>query len=124
MLLGQEQCPALLFEASHLTVAADPRDGLIGHLALMEQSGHPFILNVKRRLELDEPARSIIPSVLREQSIRPLAVTHSHALAVAELPPHHRDPFDRMLVSQALVHGLVIATPDEAVARYPARTIW
>ena len=40
------------------------------------------------------------------------------------LPALHRDPFDRILVSQAIVHGLVILTPDPLVTQYPARTAW
>ena len=36
----------------------------------------------------------------------------------------HRDPFDRMLVCQALVHGLAILSPDPLVAQYPVRTMW
>jgi PIN domain nuclease of toxin-antitoxin system len=40
------------------------------------------------------------------------------------LPDLHRDPFDRLLVSQAIVHGLTILTPDPLVTQYPARTIW
>jgi PIN domain nuclease of toxin-antitoxin system len=46
------------------------------------------------------------------------------ALHVLRLPALHRDPFDRMLVCQAIVHGLVILTPDPLVEQYPARTIW
>lgn len=41
-----------------------------------------------------------------------------------QLPPLHRDPFDRMLVAQALVDGMPIVTRDPAVARYPVQTIW
>jgi PIN domain nuclease of toxin-antitoxin system len=40
------------------------------------------------------------------------------------LPELHRDPFDRILIAQALVAGLVIHAPDEAVRQYPARTLW
>jgi PIN domain nuclease of toxin-antitoxin system len=40
------------------------------------------------------------------------------------LPVLHRDPFDRMLVCQAIVHGLVILTPDSLVNQYPVRTMW
>jgi PIN domain nuclease of toxin-antitoxin system len=45
-------------------------------------------------------------------------------LQLAKLPAYHRDPFDRMLVCQAIAHGLTILTPDEAVGRYPVPTIW
>jgi len=40
------------------------------------------------------------------------------------LPLLHADPFDRILVSQAIVHGLTIVTPDPLVTQYPARTFW
>jgi PIN domain nuclease of toxin-antitoxin system len=46
------------------------------------------------------------------------------ALHLARLPTLHRDPFDRILVAQALVHGLTIVTPDEVLGRYPAPTLW
>jgi hypothetical protein len=47
----------------------------------------------------------------------PLPITHSHALRLAQLPLHHRDPFDRMLIAQAETEGLVIMTSDEAQRR-------
>jgi PIN domain nuclease of toxin-antitoxin system len=46
------------------------------------------------------------------------------ALHISRRPILHRDPFDRMRVSQAIVHGLAILTPDELVAQYPARAVW
>jgi PIN domain nuclease of toxin-antitoxin system len=55
---------------------------------------------------------------LAEQSIEVLPVAASHALAVRDLPALHRDPFDRMLVAQAAVEGLVLATRDEQIQRY------
>jgi PIN domain nuclease of toxin-antitoxin system len=47
-----------------------------------------------------------------------LPLTAEHVLAAAALPPHHSDPFDRMLVAQAQVEGVPLATADEAVLRY------
>jgi PIN domain nuclease of toxin-antitoxin system len=49
-----------------------------------------------------------------------LAITGLHALAVGGLPPPHKDPFDRILVAQALVEGITLLTADPLVARYPA----
>ena len=49
-----------------------------------------------------------------------LPVTHAHALAVAALPPHHRDPFDRILVAQARVEGMKLVTSDAAIEPYDA----
>jgi PIN domain nuclease of toxin-antitoxin system len=49
-----------------------------------------------------------------------LPVTGEHAMAVASLPPLHRDPFDRMLVAQSIVEGITLLTGDPLVAQYPA----
>lgn len=48
-----------------------------------------------------------------------LAVSGSHAAATAHLPAIHRDPFDRLLVAQALAEGVLLLTADATVARYP-----
>jgi PIN domain nuclease of toxin-antitoxin system len=48
-----------------------------------------------------------------------LVVTGAHAVALAALPQLHKDPFDRMLVAQAMVEGVTLVTGDRAVARYP-----
>lgn len=53
-----------------------------------------------------------------------LPVYQRHVDALPELPEIHGDPFDRMLVAQALVEDLEIVTGDSAIARYPVRTIW
>ncbi|MCY4535675.1 MAG: type II toxin-antitoxin system VapC family toxin [Bryobacterales bacterium] len=63
------------------------------------------------------------PSLLRrgllENGYVELAVTGAHAARVGVLPPIHRDPFDRLLVTQALVEGITLLTSDSIVARYP-----
>jgi len=76
------------------------------------------------RLRLPSPPRTLIPKVLREQSIRPLEITHTHALAVADLPPHHRDPFDRMLVAQARLERMAIVSGDPMISEYGTKIIW
>ena len=48
-----------------------------------------------------------------------LPVASEHAVAVDGLPPIHRDPFDRLLIAQAMVEGITLLTADELVARYP-----
>lgn len=54
---------------------------------------------------------------------RELPVRFEHARAVAGLPLHHRDPFDRMLVAQATVESLTIATADAEIRRYDVATL-
>jgi PIN domain nuclease of toxin-antitoxin system len=53
----------------------------------------------------------------------PLAIEHGHALRVAALPPHHRDPFDRLLVAQAQIEDVPILTADSVFARYDVAVI-
>jgi PIN domain nuclease of toxin-antitoxin system len=58
---------------------------------------------------------------LARQRILPLAITLDHVLAVANLPNHHRDPFDRLLVAQAQAESLTIITSDPYIGRYDVR---
>lgn len=55
---------------------------------------------------------------LRAHHFTPLPIQFSHALAVGKLSHHHRDPFDRLLIAQALAEGLTIVTRDTHVPRY------
>jgi len=48
-----------------------------------------------------------------------LAITGEHAVAVANLPPIHKDPFDRLLVAQSAVEGILLVTADPILAQYP-----
>lgn len=75
------------------------------------------------KLQLPEPPARYVPSRLRETRTSPLAVEHGHALRVAELPPHHRDPFDRLLIAQAQVEDLPILTADPVLSQYDVEII-
>jgi PIN domain nuclease of toxin-antitoxin system len=55
---------------------------------------------------------------LRANRFESLSVTAAHALSAASLPPHHTDPFDRMLVAQAKAEGLTLVTLDRRLADY------
>jgi PIN domain nuclease of toxin-antitoxin system len=76
-----------------------------------------------RRLPLPETPERYVAERMRAIGARALAVEHPHALAVAKLPPLHRDPFDRLLVAQATLLDLTIATADPSVAQYPVPTM-
>jgi PIN domain nuclease of toxin-antitoxin system len=73
----------------------------------------------KLRYPADEVA-----AALRRASLLELPVTVRHAEAAASLPPHHRDPFDRMLVAQAQLEGLSLVSRDPAVRRYQVTVLW
>ena len=55
---------------------------------------------------------------------RVLPIRASHVTALAALPTLHKDPFDRILIAQAVAEGLDLVTNDESVSEYPLRTIW
>jgi PIN domain nuclease of toxin-antitoxin system len=55
---------------------------------------------------------------------RPLAVNLEHSLAMLKLPLHHRDPFDRLLIAQALEEGLTLVSRDEVFGSYAVETAW
>jgi PIN domain nuclease of toxin-antitoxin system len=76
------------------------------------------------RLPLPAAPERFIRDAREAHGIASLPIDEESALHVSRLPMLHRDPFDRMLVSQAIVHGLTILTPDPLVTQYPARTIW
>jgi PIN domain nuclease of toxin-antitoxin system len=76
------------------------------------------------RLPLPEAPEVFVPRQREAHGIESLGVDEESALHVVRLPELHRDPFDRILVAQALVGGLVLLTPDEDIRQYPARTLW
>jgi PIN domain nuclease of toxin-antitoxin system len=65
-----------------------------------------------------------LASAVPETGFEELPVRISHTLRVATLPAFHRDPFDRLLVAQALEDGLTIVTRDPAFGGYLAPTLW
>src|SRR5882724_9466747 len=64
------------------------------------------------KLRLPEPTAGYVTSRMAEGGIQPLPVLHAHALRVATLPAHHRDPFDRLLIAQAQIEEMPILTAD------------
>ena len=67
---------------------------------------------------------TLIPAVRKESGIASLSFTETDALASEKLQLFHRDPFDRMVIGQALMGGLAIVTSDSAFEPYPVRLIW
>ena len=67
------------------------------------------------RLRVPEPVSAAAPRL----GFEPLPVTFEHAEATSQLPPLHRDPFDRMLVAQARVESLTLVTRDPSIRSYP-----
>jgi PIN domain nuclease of toxin-antitoxin system len=76
------------------------------------------------KMPLPSPAGPYIVKKLVENRIETLPVSRDHVLRVENLPTHHNDPFDRMLVAQSLEEKLPLATADRIFKRYPVEVIW
>jgi PIN domain nuclease of toxin-antitoxin system len=76
------------------------------------------------KLQFPESLRALIPRETARQGLRPLPVNHHHALVVYELPIHHGDPFDRLLVAQARTEGLTLITADRDLRNYQVPMVW
>jgi PIN domain nuclease of toxin-antitoxin system len=77
-----------------------------------------------RRLPLPESPEHFVPRMRERHGIEALAIDEESVLQTARLPGLHRDPFDRLLVCQSIVHGMTLLTPDALIAQYPARVVW
>ena len=70
------------------------------------------------KLRLSVPAGEYVRDRLARFKTQLLPITLAHASAVEALPLHHRDPFDRLIVAQAMLDGLTVVSLDRALARY------
>lgn len=88
-------------------------------------SGWEIIVKHKAgKLPLPQKPDVFVREQREAHGVAALPLAEAHVLTLAKLPDFHRDPFDRMLVCQAIAEGLTILTPDEAVTQYPVRTLW
>jgi PIN domain nuclease of toxin-antitoxin system len=84
-------------------------------------------LGIKMRLgklRLLSPPAQCIPLFMAKQGLLPLPVTHLHATTVYDLPAHHRDPFDRLIIAQAIAEGMTVLTSDRIFGKYPVAVVW
>ena len=76
------------------------------------------------KLILAEPSHALLERELPRNNLELLPISLGHATAVEALPTHHKDPFDRLLIAQAIVEGIPIIGVDVAFDDYPVRRIW
>lgn len=107
-----ETARTLLAEPSRAIVLSDVS---VWELCLKWQAG---------KVELPAPPRAWIEEQARLWALERLGIERSHLYRSTELPGHHRDPFDRLLVSQAIEAELTLVTPDEHIRRYPVAVRW
>jgi PIN domain nuclease of toxin-antitoxin system len=116
---------------THLLVWAmgSPQRLPAGLASMLEDPGQTPVFSVASLWELvikqvlGRPDFSVQPALLRrvllDEGWQELPIEAHHALAVAALPPLHRDPFDRLLLAQANAEGLLLITADQQLAAYP-----
>jgi len=75
------------------------------------------------KLRLPEPLTDYVSSRTTEDAIGLLALQPMHAMRVADLPLHHRDPFDRMLIAQAQAEGVPLISADKTLVKYDVTII-
>ena len=102
-------------------VVEDPKTHVVVSVASQWEL---MIKALRGRLRLPDAPERFLIDLPREVGFRVLDVQPRHVAALADLPHLHADPFDRMLVAQALTEDLVLVTDDEAIRRYPVPTLW
>jgi PIN domain nuclease of toxin-antitoxin system len=76
------------------------------------------------KLPLPERPETLVPRLRARSGFEELPLEEEAVLLLPKLPALHRDPFDRMLLCQAIDHGLTLVTPDHQLRQYPVRTEW
>jgi len=76
------------------------------------------------KLRLTAAPAVCIPAFMAKQGLRPLPVTQTHAAGIYDLEPHHRDPFDRLIIAQAIAEEMCILTADRVFEKYPVDVLW
>ena len=131
---SDERVPVLLDSHAFLW-ALDATDQLGANVRAALQSGREawlssatvWELGIKAaigRLSLPVPLRELVRRAVVDGGVRVLDVTPEHALRASELPMLHKDPFDRLLVAQAMTERMTLATRDGRVEGYDVATLW
>jgi len=76
------------------------------------------------KLKLNLSLHEIVESQRQTNGIEIMPITLEHVLALENLPDYHRDPFDRLLVAQAIVEEAILISADPNITRYPVQVVW
>lgn len=86
-----------------------------------------LVKHTSGKLVIESGSDSVFDYLLSQidaSDFRRIALSDTDLRHLPQLPPIHRDPFDRMLICQAIERGLTLVTPDPAIGKYPIRTLW
>lgn len=124
----------LLDTCTLIWLASDPSQLSAGATKALEAASELYLSDVciweiclkwqAKKIELPSPPRTWVSDQVRAWHLQRACIEIEHLYRTAELPALHKDPFDRLLVSQALSHGARIVTPDLAIQQYPVTVVW
>lgn len=114
-----ENDPQLSQTALHLLVDPD-NDLLLSPVTYWELAIKISI----RKYRLAEPLTDYIAEAIQLYGLSILPISVPHAAAIENLPHHHKDPFDRMLIAQSIVEDVALVSSDEAFDVYPITRLW
>ncbi|MDO9240213.1 MAG: type II toxin-antitoxin system VapC family toxin [Methylicorpusculum sp.] len=87
----------------------------------------PWEMQIKHqlgKLSLAIPIEELVIKNIQENNIKLLPIDLSHINYLAQLPTHHKDPFDRIIIAQAIIEGMAIVTIDHVFVDYPVQLVW
>lgn len=102
-------------------IIADPQNGLFVSLTSLWEIQIKSLLG---KFVLRAPLQQIVSDQADKNNIALLPITLTHIVELTNLPNHHRDPFDRLLIAQAKVEGYKLLSRDPIIAQYPIPVIW
>ena len=100
---------------------AEPRNEVFFSLASVWEMAIKLSIG---KLKLAEPLENFVIEQLQRNGFRQLGINFQHVIGVASLPFHHRDPFDRLLIAQALAERLPVLTADRTFDAYGIQRLW
>lgn len=120
VVLWAASVPERLSEAARNALLSDGAQLFVSHASVWEVQ----IKHAAGKLPLPDRADIVVSRIVTHLGADFLPIRLDHIRGLYELAPHHRDPFDRLLVAQARAEDLAFVTPDASIARYDVRAIW
>lgn len=119
-LIWLTQEPERLSDKSKSLIENPDNELLVSHVSVWE-----MLLKMQAgKFTFPVPLRKWLSDQQNTWHFRYLNISLEHLLRVEEIERHHGDPFDRLLVTQAIVENIGIVTPDPWIAKYPVQVLW
>lgn len=115
-----------MIAAPHRLSAAARERLVSGTTVLYLSAASSWEMSIKQalgRLDLGGDPEHVIPEMMLRSDVVALDITHQHTLRAGALPPHHRDPFDRLLIAQAQLEGLTVLTRNPIFEEYGVQVL-